>query len=252
MIYDIDMHEVSHEFAKCWRTAGQHLDSQNHRGDVKWLKAGLFPPFLEHLSFRLGNQLFFVRLLDVDDSLETPGNLSGLHYITEGCNGRACLMPMKRMPDGWKVYTQGWGLVDASTRQPLDPPSVISSEKIEMTDWELLDFAVQIVRNHIADKLGYDIMSFQSNPSLDPSIWFVGENGPEWVVVRLATYPEKAANQPSDMADIAARCSRMGKVGHFASVAIVNSGDTSEEGTPALPPWRGHRIIVEFEGLQPA
>jgi len=70
--------------------------------------------------------------------------------------------------------------------------------------------------------------------------------------VRLATYPEKEANQPSNMADIAARCSRMSNIGHFASVAIVNSDDTSENGAAALPLWRGHRIIVEFEGLQPA
>ena len=52
MKHDIDMHEVSDEFAKCWQAAGRHLDSQNHRGELNWLKANLTPPFLEHLSFR--------------------------------------------------------------------------------------------------------------------------------------------------------------------------------------------------------
>ena len=66
MKHDIDMHEVSDEFAKCWQVAGRHLDSQNHRGELNWLKANLTPPFLEHLSFRLENPLFFIRIDDVD------------------------------------------------------------------------------------------------------------------------------------------------------------------------------------------
>ena len=105
-----------------------------------------------------------------------------------------------------------------------------------MTDWELHDFAVLVVRDYIEQELGRKLMSSQGNPDVDPSIWFVGENGPEWVVVRLVTYPDKESNQPSNMGDIAASCSRMSKIGHLASVAIVNSGDTSEEGYPALPP----------------
>ena len=66
-------------------------------------------------------------------------------------------------------------------------------------------------------------------------------------MVRLATYPEKAADQPSDMADIAAHCSRMSNIGHFASVALVGSGDTSEDGASVLPLLRGDSIIVEFD-----
>jgi len=253
-MHEIEMHEVKDEFQQCWNAAVRHIQALAQGAHVSWLRVDLAPPFLDHLSFRLGNQLFFLRLLDVDDNLETPGNLSGLHYITEGCNGRACLMPMKRMPDGWKVYTQGWGLVDASTRQPLDPPSVISSEKIEMTDWELLDFAVQIVRNHIADKLGYDIMSFQSNPSLDPSIWFVGDNGPEWVTVRAVRYPKLEAAMPPNIKNIAKNCIRQGKIGHFASVSVANSEDAFDPdgNIPALPLWRGHGLFPRFEGLLPA
>jgi hypothetical protein len=30
-------------------------------------------------------------------------------------------------------------------------------------------------------------MSWQGNPSVDPSIWFVGDSGPEWVVVRAVS-----------------------------------------------------------------
>jgi len=250
MIYDIDMHEVSDEFAKCWQAAGKHLDSQSHRGE--WLKASLSPPFLEHLSFRLENQVFFIRIDDVDGIVGGPGNPNGFRIIAKGWNGHACRMPMQRKSGGWEPSISGWGLIDDNTEGPIDPVALISDEKIKMTDWELQDFAVQVIREHITQELGRKLMSVQGNPDVDPSIWFVGENGPEWVVVRLAIFPEKEANQPSNMGDIAASCSRMSKIGHFASVAIANSDDTSEEGAPALPLWRGHRMIVEFEGLQPA
>ena len=66
---------------------------------------------------------------------------------------------------------------------------LLSDENIEMTDWELQDFAVEVVRNHIKDKLGGEIMSRNSRPQVYPSIWFVGENGPEWVAVRMRSYP---------------------------------------------------------------
>jgi len=252
MIYDIDMHEVSDEFAKCWRTAGQHLDSQNHRDKLKWLKASLTPPFLEHLSFRFENQVFFIRIDDVDGIVRGPGNPDGFRIIAKSWNGHACRMPMQRNSGVWEPSISGWGLIDDNTGEPIDPIALVSDEKIKMTDWELQDFAVQVIRNHIVDDLDRKLMSTQSNPDVDPSIWFVGENGPEWVVVRLATNPEKEAKQPSNMGDIAASCSRMSKIGHFASVAIASSNDTSEEGAPALPLWRGNRMIVEFEGLQPA
>lgn len=250
----VEMHGVTDEFQRCWNAAAHHLQIHARDARISWLRVDLNPPFLEHLSFQLGNQLFFLRLMDVDDNLETPGNLSGLLYIAEECHGHACLMPMKKSPDGWKAHAQGWGLVDATTRLSLDPTSLISSEKIEMSEWEVLDFAVQMVRNHLTNKLGYEIMSFQCNPSLDPSIWFVGDNGPEWVVVRAVRYPDLDASMPPNIKNIAKNCIRQGKVGHFASVSVANSEDAFDPDgqISALPLWLGHGLFRRFEGLLPA
>ena len=44
-----------------------------------------------------------------------------------------------------------------------------------MTDWEVHDVAVQVVRDHIVSDLGFELMSSQGKPSVDPSLWFVGE-----------------------------------------------------------------------------
>jgi hypothetical protein len=66
------MHEVSEEFTRCWRAALRHIEAQARAPLQSWLKANLQPPFLEHLSFRLGNRLFFIRIEDVDEKLEIP------------------------------------------------------------------------------------------------------------------------------------------------------------------------------------
>jgi hypothetical protein len=76
-MYDIELHEASEEFAQCWQAAARHLQTYAQGGGLNWLKADLNPPFLEHLSFRMGNQLFFIRIDDVDHRLVTPGNPKG-------------------------------------------------------------------------------------------------------------------------------------------------------------------------------
>ncbi len=60
-MHEIPMNEMSPDFAECWQSAGRHLQQQG-QGAINWLRAHLHPPMLEHLSFRLGNQLFFVCL----------------------------------------------------------------------------------------------------------------------------------------------------------------------------------------------
>lgn len=250
-LHDIEIHEVSDDFACCWQAAGRHIERQV-QAQIPWLKANLDPPFLEHLSFRLGNQLFFVRLEDVDRKLEVPASRQGLLAIAEGCNGHACLMPMQREREGWIATGSGWGLLDLRTGRSLDPVSLVSDEPIEMTDWELQDFAVQIVRDHLETQ-GRKLMSWQGNPSADPSIWFIGNHGPEWVLVRAVRHSKKSAELPGNWHAIAAKASRIGKTGHFASVSLVNAegGVDRSDGGPPVPLWRGHAILASFESLVP-
>lgn len=249
-MHSIEMHEASDEFAKCWQAAGQHLSNRGD-GRVNWLKADLIPPFLEHLSFRLGNQLFYVRLVDVDGRLQTPGNHSGLQAVADGCRGFACLMPMKWEEGQWTPVEPDWGLVDLRSRAPIDPVIHVSDEPVEMTSWELLDFAVQVVRNHITDKLGGDILSSQSNPDVHPSIWFVGEDGPEWVVVQMATYESSEFFPLCDVSAVARSCADRSPTGHVARVGFCHADQTFEEDSVALPMLRGHGAMIRFNGLEP-
>jgi hypothetical protein len=246
------MHKPSEEFARCWCTAGQHIERQVQGPLRSWLKSNLNPPFLEHLSFRLGNQLFFIRIEDVGGRLEVPGNPEGLLRIAQGCKGYPCLMPMRRRAGNWEPVPGGWGLVDARSGAAIDPFVLVSDERIEMTDWELQDFAVQIVRDELA-KSGRKLMSWLGDPEVNPSIWFVGDKGPEWVVVRAVRYPKLQADPPANWPEIAKACAKLGKTGNFASVSVGNRDDAFDPSgrIPPEPLWRGHAMTVRYQGLVP-
>jgi hypothetical protein len=251
-MYGIEMQQVSPEFAQCWQAAALHLQKQVQGGALHWLRSNLTPPFLEHLSFRIGNQLFFIRVVDASGHVQGPGKLEGLFSIADGQQGHACLMPMTRRLLGgtWESDHAGWGLIDARTGLPVDPAVLVTDEKIKMTDWEVHDFAVEVVRNQLV-KEGWTLMSWQGNPCVDPSIWFIGESKvPEWVVVRAVRYPLGEAQRPRNWAEIAAGCARMSRIGHFASVAFASAEQPFEndEERP-VPLWRGHGVHVNYPGL---
>lgn len=249
-MHRIDTEDHGSEFERCWKAAGKHIQGMAQGPLHSWLKADLNPPFLAHLSFRLGNQLFFIRLEDVDGRLETPGNRSGLAAISSGCNGYACIMPMQLLSRGWEPAAAGWSLMDANTHKAIDPLACVTDQKIEMTDWELHDFSVQVVKDHLR-KSGRSLISWQGNPAVVPSIWFEGDAGPEWVVVRAARYPSLTAPAPGNWQAISDACAEQGDTGHFASVVVASADDAFDpSGTiPATPLWRGYGMMVRFAGL---
>jgi len=120
-----------------------------------------------------------------------------------------------------------------------------------MTSWELQDMAVQIVRDYL-EKQGYHLMSWQSNPDVDPAIWFLGDDQtPEWVVVRGIRYPANKALKPENWQAITDQCAHMSRTGHFASVALVSTVQRFEsENQPVIPLWRGYPIHIHFNGLK--
>jgi hypothetical protein len=252
-MHDIHMADVTEEFARCWNAAGLHIQKMAQGPIQSWLRAHLNPPFLEHLSFRLGNQLFYLQLEDVDGRLQPPGNPEGLLAIADGCAGYACVMPMSKVGSEWKPTEPGWGLLDARTRKPVNPAGLISDVKIVMTEWELQDMAVQVVRDQLV-KEGRKLMSWNGDPRVNPSIWFVGDAGPHWVVVRAARYPKAEASPPSNYTEIKAHFKKLGNSGYFASVAMASVDDPFDPQAVTngnfMPLYRGHGMHVKYEGLQ--
>ncbi|WP_354323562.1 hypothetical protein [Porphyrobacter sp. MBR-155] len=137
-------------------------------------------------------------------------------------------------------------MIDLRDGKRINPSMLVTDEPVVMTDWELHDFAVQVMRNDLKER-GYEIMSSHSNPQVDPNIWFVADmaKGPEWVVVRAARFLEQRAERTANLDAIARNVAHMSGHGHFASVNFASADDPEE------PLRREHGAEVAFNGLVP-
>jgi len=163
--YEINMHEASDEFRRCWATAGNHLLSQVEKNQLNIYRTDLTPPIREHHVFRLGNQLFTIYLEDIDEQLITPASLEGVIFGSTSMNATPCIMKMQRDISGhWQVMGPRWGLIHAQTRKEIFPPEMVTEEKIEISDWELKDFAIQRITEQLRAK-GCQLVSHCSPPN---------------------------------------------------------------------------------------
>lgn len=249
-MYEIDSEPMSPDFYKCWHSAATHLQNMG-QGALNWLRVHPYPPFFSHLSFRIGNQLFFIFIKDVNEHVFGPDIATGLHTEAEACKGWGCFLPMRKVQNEWLPAYPEWGLVDTKTGDLINPVSLVSEEKIPMTDWELQDFAVQVILSDLK-KQGRQVGSHHGSPDIHPSIWFEDDSGPEWVVVRAARYPQTNASLPDDISEIYENHRRRGQ-GHFGLVVVANAEDPFDPQAVKtrnfLPVLRGHPLTVKFSGL---
>ena len=252
-MHKIEMDEMSEEFFRLWAAARDHLSRQVQGGIDSWLRWHPDPPFLDHLSFRLGNQNFFLRVHDADGRVEGPGTMSGLQHIAAENGGHACVLLMRRSGLGgdWEPIRPGWGLVDPKDGRTVDPFRLVTDERIPMTPWEVHSMGVQVVVQHL-DQKGFQVTMFQDDPNVDPTLWFQNQNDqPEWVVVRTVTYPAERAERPANWERIARNLAAVAHRGHFASVALCSAYQPFEaDDEPPAPLWRGHGMHANFEGLE--
>ena len=229
---------------------GRHLQMKGG-SELVWMRAHLEVPFMEHLSFRLGNQLFFVRLEDVHGLVKMPGTEEDLAKIARECKGYACIMPMRFSFGNWLCSGEGWNLLTLENRTPVIPPDLVTDEKIEMTDWELHDFAVQVARKELTES-GDTVSAWNSNPELQPSLWLGGDAGLQWVVLQAVRFPQEA-KIPDNIHEIDEAYKVRGAKGNFAYVSFSNEKQdiktSLKDGEKPLPIYRGEKAIVSFSGL---
>ncbi len=259
-MYDIACEKMTDAFLDCFKCAVSHLECQVD-GGISWLRCQTAPPFLEHLSFRLGNQLFFVRIEDVDGRINGPGSLRGLELAANMANGYTCILPMKKDPLSqiWVADMPGWGLMDIGGKNPINPITLVTDEKILMTRWEVQSMGVQWICDWLRSE-GYQQGSSQSNPDVHPSIWFGREGGElEWVLVRSDRWPTSEGTwrnpkvkPPDDWNDIKAYYAKRGfPRGHFASIVLVSAYQPfRSEDEAVIPLWRGYPMHANFTGFE--
>jgi len=253
-VYVIDQEDPPEQFIQAWGAARDHINRLLPSiPDGGWLRNNIFKPFSEHLSFRLGNQVFMVYVdpyIDGQSIYPCSGNRRHLfRRIVDDASAFGCILRMDRTGEEFKPFFTNSGMIDISTDGPIEPSEKITDELIEMTEWELLDLGIQAVRNDLAED-GKEITSWQSYLRIDPSIWFRDADGDHWVVVRTARYPELHAPAPQNIDAIRESYAAMSGGGFFASVSVA-SADDEFTGQNVRPLYRGHlfRIRKDFEDV---
>ncbi|MDR2461207.1 MAG: hypothetical protein LBE38_10610 [Deltaproteobacteria bacterium] len=247
MLEKIALDEITKEFKACWSCAVAYVKRLGDK-DLSWFKANLYSPLFEHFSFRLGNQLFFVRLEDKEGRLLVPGTLERLFTISEACHGHALIMPMRSIGGIWLPSEPGWGLLDARTYEPVNPKNLVTTEQIPYTDWELHDMAVHTIALSLPGK---KLLSFSNHPSISPSIWYEGDSGTEWVIVRYAKHPELDAVPPGNWEDVCESCyKRSMGLGFFGVVVFAERSLATGVPTAQKELYRGGNIIYRINPLR--
>ena len=247
----IKIERPSQEFAMCWAAAANHVLEHSGR-QISWLKKELASPFFEHFSFSLDNQFYFVRVIDADGVVAAPGMEEAVTFIANGWDGIPCIMPMRCLSGTWHPVGEGYGLQHVATGEPIIPDEHKPDGPIHMTAWELQDFGLKMVINHIENDLGYEVLMSQSHPDLSPSIWFKGEHGNEWVVVHTFVYPDQTPVFQFDLKAVEEECAKSlwGIVGNLAEVHFCNVKQDFGPNSEILPMIRGGGAGLKFDGLQ--
>lgn len=244
--YQIENPAMPEGFMDAWRAGGQHF--QNFFGkNLIWINPSPFNSMGTHLTFRLKKTLFFV-FVDMGASDFIRQRELFLHF-SRNANAVPCRLPMSFQKKQWLPSYGQSGLLDAFTGENLNPFDIASDEEVEMSDWEVHDFAIQIVANYISENIG-EVKNAQSNPKIFPAIWFQSDSQTSYVIVSAVRYPVKRALYPDNMDEIVHSFQSFECSGFFASVGIAHTDQKKAKNTDIIPLWRGDAMNSNFPGIE--
>ncbi len=253
-MYDIPNPSPSKDFMLAFNAAGRRIQAMAKRAgmQVLWIKDVPYGPSLEHLSFFAGGQAYFIQILDsAGEAVFSGGTKEGLLRIAKEYEGFACWMPMRRADDPgrapWAPVLPDWGLVDAASGAFVRPEELALAEPRPVTRWELHDFAIQIVRDALK-RQGLAVLSWNSDPGVEPAVWFQGAAGPEWIAVGECLGPASQVPVPESLRKLAGAMQDRGFRGWWASVGFVPV--LRKPGRPDGL-YRGEGADIDYAGLRP-
>lgn len=269
MSYQIDRAEPSPQFLHARNVAGVTLQEQfkklggklDEPHDFRWVKAELTWPSFDHLTFAYGNRVFSVLVDAVVDGRSSISRQAMDRFLqaTRENNLIACVFPVRT--ESMRPTSAGWNLFDAVELTPLDPESFDMSEQIVMSEWELRNFAIQIVRDSITRDGRSEVLSFTDVLGVDPQIWFQDAAGNRaWVVVRHC--PQITGEEWREHLGLTESNPPLSSFdGYFAAVYLASSAAVlhdlegniiplSQRFTGKAPLYRGDGFHIKFDGLK--
>lgn len=269
MSYQIDPNEPSEEFLRARNVAGIRLqemfkqlggrvDSQH---DFRWIKADLTWPSFDHLTFAYKNQVFSV-LVDLVQDRQGTITSKEVKRCIDACtenNLVPCIFPVDKR--SLSPLKRGWNLSQPETGAAVVPEDLGDDVKVEMSAWELQNFSIQIVRDHIEKSGERRILSFCDVVGIDPQIWFEDSHtNRSWIIVRH--FPQLTGEESKDFIGVEKTNPQLAEFdGFFAAVSVASSEpvthDLDAKTIPlskrfdgSTPIYRGDGFYVNFKGIE--
>lgn len=260
-MYEIDRPNPSPLFWKARSIAGQHLQNcfnsfipQNCRDGFFWIKPEPTYPSFDNLTFGYKNQIFSVlidfvkpvkrvfRKMTLESQL--PNRVVNRFLeATQKYNLVPCLFPMHYLE--LDLIGHDWNLLQANTKSWVTPQKLGTKERIRMSEWEINNFVIQIVRDQLM-RDGNKVLSFCDLPEMEPQIWFENSKRERcWVLVKYIVNPED--NDYHRWLGLEKNNKMLQDYdGYFAGVELRNSNDFGTilyRGEGAMPKYMGLKRI---------
>jgi len=158
-----------------------------------------------------------------------------------------------------KPLSEGWNLLALETSLPISPPDLVTDKRIEMSEWELRNMAIQIVRDNVEHD-GGKVLSFTDIIGVDPQVWFEEKTGKRaWVVVRH--YSVLSGDEAKEFVGLERQHRQLAPFdGYFGAVSLASSEPflygrdggiipLSRRFDGSAPLYRGDAFYVKFDGL---
>ena len=255
MAYIIDRSDPGRQYIEDRMMALQYLDKFARKLEgstihntithkyLRWIKTEPSYPAFEDFTFSLRNQVFPVLVLRADDRgrlLNPPPRIEALRQESENNNLIPCVFPIRERT-GRPFFPDTWNLINPFTGKRIDPIAISSDDPVEVSDWELRNWSINIVSGYLK-KEGLERLSFSDAPGIDPQMWFRDKGGREcWIEVLYSVYPSDGKeltfsydNWPDEV---------MRHDGYAARVSFAGAEDMSKL-------YRTQPADVNFRGLE--
>lgn len=234
--------------------------SADGRQQMRWIKTNWTYPSFEHFTFGYKNQVYpvFVELIENGRSLMEDNEIGRFLDAADKYNLVPCTFKVD-ISHGYRAISGGWNLWDLRTEELFDPIALADDENVKMSEWELLDFSIQIVRNYL-EKNGMELMSYCNLPEINPQLWFKDKQGNVcWMVVRhISDLSDEDYHRWVGLEKTAPVLTHYD--GYFAGVSFVSAEPflTDENGNLIPfsergkndPLYRGDKITARFTGIK--
>ncbi|GAM96842.1 TPR repeat-containing protein [alpha proteobacterium U9-1i] len=145
---------------------------------------------------------------------------------------------------------ESMALVDARSDRVIDETRFDLRQTIEISDWELLDFATQVARSKLEED-GYAIESWTTEKNSDPHIVASKDGTVHRVIVGPGRYPVAEPIYDQNRLMAAAEETLISGGGLFKVPVLIANAEDKFAGKFVRPLYRGEGAFIKYVGLEP-